>query len=201
MTRRAPVPSHSLRPAPDSTGGTTMTDTPTSRVPARRRCAAVALLSLTLVPLACGSDPAPAPDAAATPAAPSTTDGSPTTTAAPPARLDLVAEDYDWTGLPDQLPAGTYPMTLRNDGAEIHEIQVFRNPEHLSLQQLFDLGPVEMAAHVEEAGGAFVGPGDTSEESVLELEPGTYEVVCFVPSSVDQQPHFDHGMHRTLEVR
>ena len=65
---------------------------------------------------------------------------------------------------------------------------------------LFDLGPVEMAAHVEEAGGAFVGPGDTSEESVLELEPGTYEVVCFVPSSVDQRPHFDHGMHRTLEV-
>ena len=176
---------------------------PSPRVAARRPWAALGLLALAVVPLACGSDPAPAPDAAPTATAPSTQDGSPTTTTstAPPARLDLVAEDYDWTGLPDELPAGTYPMTLRNDGAEIHEIQVFRNPEHLTLPQLFDLGPVEMADHVEEAGGAFVGPGDTSEESVLDLEPGTYEVVCFVPSSVDQRPHFDHGMHRTLEVR
>lgn len=163
----------------------------------RHRWVAAALLPLALVPLACGSDPAAD---AASPVT-STTAGAPTTTLAPPDRLDLVAEDYDWTGLPDRLPAGSYPMTLRNEGAEIHEIQVFKNPEGLGLQQLFDLGPVEMAAHVEEAGGAFVGPGDTSEETVLTLEPGTYEVVCFVPSSVDQRPHFDHGMHRTLEVR
>jgi hypothetical protein len=35
---------------------------------------------------------------------------------------------------------------------------------------------------------------------VLDLEAGTYEVVCFIPAAEDGQPHFAHGMHRTLEV-
>ena len=55
-------------------------------------------------------------------------------------------------------------------------------------------------ARVELAGGAIVVPGATSEETTLQLEPGTYEVVCFVPAATDQRPHFDHGMHRTLVV-
>ena len=111
-----------------------------------------------------------------------------------------VTTDYEWSGLPDRLPAGTYPLTLRNDGPDVHEIQVFRNTDDLSLPDLFALGPVEMKARVELAGGAIVVPGATSEETTLQLEPGTYEVVCFVPAATDQRPHFDHGMHRTLVV-
>ena len=111
-----------------------------------------------------------------------------------------MATDYEWSGLPDRLPAGTYPLTMRNDGPDVHEIQVFRNTDDLSLPDLFALGPVEMKARVELAGGAIVVPGATSEETTLQLEPGTYEVVCFVPAATDQRPHFGHGMHRTLVV-
>jgi hypothetical protein len=117
-----------------------------------------------------------------------------------PDRLDVVAEEFSWSGLPDRLRPGSYPLTLRNDGAEVHEIQVFSNPEHLSLDELFDLGPAEMGNHVEPAGGAIVVPGATSEETMLHLEAGTYEVVCFIPANADQRPHFAHGMHTTIEV-
>jgi len=117
-----------------------------------------------------------------------------------PERVDIVAEDYEWTGLPERLPAGSYPLTLRNAGPDVDEIQVFENTGGLTLPEIFSLGPVETNTRVRMAGGAIVGPGSTSQETMLELEKGTYEVVCFVPAATDQLPHFDHGMHRTLVV-
>jgi len=168
-----------------------------------RRWVTAALLALALAPLACspgGSSARRASPSATITTSPITTSSSTTSTVAAPSRLDIVATDYEWSGLPDRLPAGTYPLTLRNDGPDVHEIQVFRNTDDLSLPDLFALGPVEMKARVELAGGAIVVPGATSEETTLQLEPGTYEVVCFVPAATDQRPHFEHGMHRTLVV-
>lgn len=168
-----------------------------------RRWVAAALLALTWAPLACspgGSSARQASSSSTISTSSSTPSSNTTSTVAAPSRLDIVATDYEWSGLPDRLPAGTYPLTLRNDGPDVHEIQVFRNTDDLSLPDLFALGPVEMKARVELAGGAIVVPGATSEETTLQLEPGTYEVVCFVPAATDQRPHFDHGMHRTLVV-
>lgn len=168
----------------------------------RRRWPAAAALALTLTTAACAAEgaadePASAPS---TTVAPTTTAPTTTTAPPPPERLDVVATEFEWSGLPDRLPPGDYPLTLRNDGVEAHEIQVFRNTEGRTLAELFDLGPVDFAAHVELAGGTIVGASSTSEEIVLHLEEGTYEVVCFIPALADERPHFEHGMHRTLEV-
>ena len=167
--------------------------------PRRRRGAVVALAVLALALAACGDDEAGSADPAATTAVEA--EGVATTeAAAAPERLDVVATDYDWSGLPDRIAPGSYPLTLRNEASQTHEVSVFLNPEELSLDELFALGPVDMGDHVVEAGSALVGPGATSEEATLVLEEGTYEVVCFIPDSGDQRPHYAHGMHRTIEV-
>ena len=59
---------------------------------------------------------------------------------------------------------------------------------------------MEMASHVAVAGGVITGPGTTSEPTEIRLDEGTYDVVCFIPAASDQQPHYEHGMHTTIEV-
>ena len=54
-----------------------------------------------------------------------------------------------------------------------------------------------LAGHYAFAAVTSARPG---EEIVVELEPGTYEVACFFPTPIDGRPHFEHGMHRTIEV-
>ena len=125
-----------------------------------------------------------------------------TTTTTPPERLDIVATDYEWSGLPEELPAGTYPMSFMNEGAEVHEISIFRNTRDLPLEELFALGPEGMKDAVESVGMLISAPGSPADSEVeITLTPGEYEVVCFVPATTDGRPHFDHGMHRTLTVR
>jgi len=172
----------------------------------------LAVVGLALVPTGCADDAGSSAGGTATTLAShaghdghddrATSTVAPTTTLAPPTRLDIVAKEYEWSGLPDELPAGSYPMSFHNEGTEAHEISVFRNTENIPLEELFKLGPEGMKAKVEEAGMLISGPGTAADHEVtLELTPGEYEVVCFIPAASDTQPHFAHGMHRTLVVR
>ena len=162
---------------------------------------------LALVPAACGDDAAGSSSGGpSTPAAhtehaeDASTSTAPTTTA--PSRLDVVATEFGWTVVPEELAAGTYPLTFRNDGAEAHEISIFRNPDHRSLEELFELGPVGIKDAVESVETVIAAPGTVADEApTITLTPGEYEVVCFIPAATDSRPHFQHGMHRTLVVR
>lgn len=35
----------------------------------------------------------------------------------------------------------------------------------------------------------------------LDLAPGRYAILCFLPDGKDGKPHFVHGMHREVTVR
>jgi len=48
--------------------------------------------------------------------------------------------------------------------------------------------------------GNFMGPGESAEVTVPDLQPGTYALVCFVPTEGEGAPHFIHGMIGQLEV-
>ena len=176
---------------------------------AARIACGVAIIGLGLVPAGCGSaeagssserppsgaaqvgHPEDAPDADAS-----------STTVAPPTRLDIEASEFGWNGLPDELPAGTYPMSFHNAGAEAHEISIFRNDDDIPLEDLFALGPDGLEDAVETVGFLIAGPGASADqEATVTLTPGEYDVVCFIPTPTDGQPHFQHGMHRTLVVR
>ena len=48
--------------------------------------------------------------------------------------------------------------------------------------------------------GGFMGPGETAEVTVPNLQPGTYGLVCFIPTEEEGTPHFAKGMVNQLEV-
>jgi uncharacterized cupredoxin-like copper-binding protein len=75
---------------------------------------------------------------------------------------------------PDQVTAGRYEVTFRNEGAEYHEL-AFTHPAG------------QVVARTSIPGG---------EEVVMEvdLEPGTWELGCFEPG------HYEAGMHQPLVV-
>jgi hypothetical protein len=46
----------------------------------------------------------------------------------------------------------------------------------------------------------FMSPGETVEVTVPNLQPGTYGLICFVPTEGEGTPHFAKGMVSQLEV-
>lgn len=48
--------------------------------------------------------------------------------------------------------------------------------------------------------GAFMGPGESAEVTVPNLEPGTYALLCFIPTEGEGTPHIAKGMVNQLEV-
>ena len=55
---------------------------------------------------------------------------------------------------------------------------------------------------VDEVGlpGNFMGPGESVELTVPNLQPGSYALVCFIPTEGEGAPHFTKGMVGQLDV-
>ena len=127
--------------------------------------------------------------------------GAPTTTSQPEGPIAITSVDFGFQGVPAELPAGEHEVTFTNAGTELHELVIFRNPDGLTLEEIHALGPQGAAERVELAGIAFAEPGRPAPEPLaVALTPGEYEVVCFIPTPTDGQPHFSHGMHTTINV-
>jgi len=48
--------------------------------------------------------------------------------------------------------------------------------------------------------GAFMSPGESAEVTVPNLTPGSYALLCFIPTEGEGMPHFAKGMVNQLEV-
>lgn len=114
------------------------------------------------------------------------------------------AVDYGYEGLPDEVAAGTTVIVLTNESEndEIHEMGLVKlvDGDDISLEELLALPEVEQMEHIEHfGGGVFVAPGATSG-TVVDLTPGRWAYVCFIPiGSVHGEmgegaPHFTAGM-------
>jgi hypothetical protein len=116
--------------------------------------------------------------------------------------VDLTAVEYAFNGAPEELSAGRTSFALTNEGVEDHEMVLFRLNDgvDLTLDELLEGGD-EAFADVTFTGVAFGGP-DTTAYSAVDLEPGTYFLICFLPvgGAEDGPPHFMEGMSHTLTV-
>lgn len=142
-------------------------------------------------------------EAPATTPAPTTTESPTTTTVAvvEPGPLQVTTRDYAFEGMPEVVRAGTYTLTVTNEGAEHHEFVILRPTTGKTLDELHELGPQGIGEHAEL--GAFVAPfagGTTSAPVEFTLAPGEWTVVCFIPALHDGQAHYHHGMTQTLTV-
>jgi hypothetical protein len=122
------------------------------------------------------------------------------------------ATDYAFEGIEDTYEAGVVSFDLTNGGEEMHEMGIFRKNDGVteSFDELLALDQEEAEAKATDV--TFVeptAPGD-SDYSVVDLEPGEYMAVCFLPVGATPElfeavesgeqappegpPHFVQGM-------
>lgn len=112
----------------------------------------------------------------------------------------ITAWDYAFDA-PDTAVAGMTEITLVNKGPELHHVQLIRLEQGKTLSDLFAAvgGSHGPPAWAREVGGPNTPvPGGTSVAS-LELQPGRYALLCFIPSP-DGKPHVMKGMAREIVV-
>jgi hypothetical protein len=96
-------------------------------------------------------------------------------------QVDVTAKDYEFEGIRDELPAGTASLRFTNEGADAHEIAVFRRNAGTTetIEELLALPDEQIEQKVMFVTAAVADPGET--DYVLgELEPGDYVAVCFI---------------------
>ncbi len=123
--------------------------------------------------------------------------------AAPGATTEITITTLDYSfKAPAEVPAGLVSVTVKNEGAEPHHVQLARLKEGVTpdafgqaLQEDFEKA-ITLVSWV--GGPSIVNHGGASTVT-LDLEAGTHMLLCFVP---DPQgvPHLAHGMAGVMQV-
>ena len=110
------------------------------------------------------------------------------------------AKDFAFD-IPKSIPAGPTTFRLVNDGKEFHHLSIIKLEQGKTIA---DFGEAMKAGHPPEWAVAYGGPnaavpGQTIA-ATIDMEPGNYVVVCFIPSPGEQTPHAAKGMIAPLTV-
>lgn len=112
--------------------------------------------------------------------------------------VSITAKDYEFTGMPAEVPSGRIALAFENaSDREDHELVLFRKSDGVDGAMVDLLALPEEEAMTKAMPVAFVMAGPGQENGlILDLEPGNYGIVCFVPVGGNEEaaPHFVHGM-------
>lgn len=123
---------------------------------------------------------------------------------APPNVLTITATDYMFDALA-QIPAGFTTIRVVDSGREPHQAALLRLEQGKTYADftaaIKAMGKKEgpPPAWIVDAGGPNPPMPNGTSEAIEYLAPGTYAIVCFVPSP-DGTPHIAKGMMRELTV-
>ena len=117
--------------------------------------------------------------------------------------------DYSYRGIPAEIDAGVHSFEFTNAGKEMHMLGIIKKKAGTTetFDQLLELPEEEAEAKTEFLGEAFGPPGD-DEYVIVNLTPGDYLAICFIPvgstpeagEDVDGPPHFTQGMKAEFTV-
>jgi hypothetical protein len=149
------------------------------------------LRALTVVPASSVRAKATAAHAAAEPA--------PSITRAPDITMTL--SDYAFA-LSRPLSAGKHVLHVRNVAVQPHEVFVVRLNPGVTVDAAAawvdkQVGPPPMSP----VGGTTPMANGASNDIALDLTPGEYALLCFMPDAKDGKPHIMHGMLKQVTVR
>lgn len=129
------------------------------------------------------------------------------------AKLDVIATEYHYEGIPAEMAAGEVGLLVTNEGNEAHEIAIMRKNDGVTetWQELLELPEEEAMAKVTPVSGGFVPRTGSQALSVVDLEAGEYVAICFVPTGTSMSPegevtegtgapHFAEGMLHEFTV-
>ena len=137
-----------------------------------------------------------APASAATPATPAAA-----TSTRPEPSATMTLHDYGFK-LSAPLVRGSQVLRVRNEAVQPHEVLIVRLAPGKSAHDF--VGWVEKMAGPPPAlplGGTVAMIQGVSNDVVLDLEPGEYALICFIPDAKDGKPHFAHGMVQQITVK
>jgi len=139
----------------------------------------------------------------ASPDAKRTGDSTAAASAAAPAApnvLTITATDYAFDA-PAQIPAGITTIRVVSNGKEVHQAALVRIEQGKTYADFAAAvkHPGPPPAWLVDAGGPNPPMPNGTAEVTENLAPGTYAIVCFVPSP-DGTPHIAKGMMRELTV-
>jgi hypothetical protein len=107
--------------------------------------------------------------------------------------------DFDFSTPPT---AGHWVIEVKNGAPQTHELLLARLAPG---KKVADLVARELGGRKGEAPGTFIGgagpmaPGESNRFTV-DLEAGSYGLICFVSDAGDGKPHTMHGMARDISV-
>lgn len=124
-------------------------------------------------------------------------------------KLSVPGADYAFEGLPAVVPAGRVTIDFPNVGEELHELLLMRiNEPGVSVDDLLAIPEKKAEKKVSFVRALFALPGESDVET-MDLEPGEYAVLCFIPvgatsmkaaRSAEGPPHALEGMAAQLTV-
>ena len=126
-----------------------------------------------------------------------------TPAALPDSDAQLALQDFAFVGL-DTLSAGAHTVSVTNNGPQAHEATIVKladGVEATDLSAMFSAAapPAGPPPFTGAAGVAGIAPGTTVNMDV-DLEPGRYAFLCFVPDLASGAPHAALGMIGALTV-
>lgn len=124
-------------------------------------------------------------------------------------RVDLIPtngriELIDWAfGVPDTLRSGDV-YTVVNSGTQAHEIGMAELADGATRDDVIAFltgqAPVDAPPPIDDLSGVgFLSPGE-SQTLPIDVPPGRYVFVCYIPDPNDGLPHFMKGMISVVDV-
>jgi uncharacterized cupredoxin-like copper-binding protein len=120
--------------------------------------------------------------------------------AEPEAEVVMKLTDYDFE-LSKPLPAGRYTIEVDNAGPQEHELVIVKLAAGKEPMDFARWGEKQVGKPPGTLHGGVSGimPGDKAFVEV-DLAPGEYGFICFVPDSKDGKGHYHHGMVKKVTV-
>lgn len=120
--------------------------------------------------------------------------------AAPVSDVTVQMTDYDWSVAP-ALTAGKHVIRLENMAEQSHEMFIVKLDEGKTKEDFLAWGATFQGPPPGKAMGGTSGQkkGDVAFVPV-DLAPGNYLFVCFLPDAKDGKPHLAHGMIKEVAV-
>lgn len=130
--------------------------------------------------------------------------GSPNTNAQPPqANGTVTLQDFSFS-LPATIPAGAMTLKVTNNGPQAHEMGIIKLAQGKTISDALNFlnqaAPSGPPPFTDAGGMGALQPG-TSAWVKLDLQPGNYAALCFVPDIKTGKPHYMLGMYRAFTVQ
>jgi hypothetical protein len=119
----------------------------------------------------------------------------------PTADVTVTMSDYKWD-LTTPLTSGKHTIKLTTAPGQPHEFTLFQlmpGKTAADVAKFFDGGMKGQPPAMPVGGVAGMSTGMT-EYYTVDLKPGDYALVCFLPDGKDGKPHYAHGMTQTIKV-